>query len=141
MIKCLYFAEYKSKLLLLNKLRWFEILFLLGLYAQQRSLFFLQMFNSINNDSMDLFKESTRDEISSLTKTANTKLISPPNAKCHHIPPNATKWHHMTPPNWFRSKRQVKAYPGILNCPLGKDSSNFVSDMTIISMFSDWVNI
>ena len=97
--------------LLLNKSRWLEILFLLGLYVQQRGHFFLRKFSSINNDSMDLFKESTRDGISSRTKTI------------------------MPPPNWLQSKRQGKAYPGIINWPLGKDSSNFVSDMTIISTF------
>ena len=40
---------------------------------------------------MDLFKESTREGISSRTKTI------------------------MSPPNRLRSKQQGKAYPGILN--------------------------
>ena len=104
-------AEYNSKFLL-NKSRSFKILYLLGLYVQQRCYFFWRKFSSINNESMDLFKECTQDGISSFTKTI------------------------MPTSNWSQSKRQGKAYRGILSCSLGKDSSNFVSDMTIISTFS-----
>ena len=41
-----YFAEYKSKLFL-NRCKWFEMLFLLGLYEQLRSRFFFRKFSSI----------------------------------------------------------------------------------------------
>ena len=60
---------------------------------------------------VDWFEEINLDGISSLIKTI------------------------ILPPNWLRSKQKDKAYPGTLNFPLGKGSSNFILECINISSF------
>ena len=107
-----YFAEYKSKLFLNRK--WFEMWFLLGLYLQLKSHFFFGKFSSIKSVSMGL---SSKDKNLTVMSSRTNTMIPPP--------------------FWSRSKRNGEEYPGILNWLSGKESSSFVSEMTITSTFPE----
>ena len=108
-----YFAEYKSKLFL-NRCKWFEILFLLGLYEQLRSHLFFRKFNSIKSASIGL---SLKDKNLAVMSSRTNTMIPPPFRS--------------------RSKRIGEEYPGILNLLSGKESSSFVCEMIITSAFPE----
>ena len=108
-----FISELKSEVhksrVYLNSFKWFEILFLFGLWEQFKSHFFLRNFSSTLRLVRAVSNGKSLDEISSLTKIIIAR------------------------PNWSRSLRNVV---GNLNWPSGNELSSFVSEIIKTSMFT-----